>query len=163
MENEISFNIVVDIEEETTNIFQDLLNEARSELYPSCSEYSSMNFFVKMMHVKVLNGWSIKSFDMMLDLIKFVFPICGTNVPSSFYEAEQKLRDLGLGHEAIHACKYNCVLYWKKFESLSFCPTCGESQYKVSPNKEKNLCISIAPLFFDTEITMFICIARRIL
>ena len=50
------FNIRIDIEEETTNIFSDLLNEARSELYPDCSEYSFLKFLVKMMHVKVLNG-----------------------------------------------------------------------------------------------------------
>ena len=62
LENEMQMNIVVDIEKETTNIFKDLLNEARSELYPRCSEYSSLNFLVKMMHVKVLKGWSYKSF-----------------------------------------------------------------------------------------------------
>ena len=58
--NEMSFNSGVDIEQETTNIFQDLLNEARSELYPSCSKIFSLNFLVKMTHVKVLNGWSNK-------------------------------------------------------------------------------------------------------
>ena len=79
------FNIELDIEEETTNIFQDLLNEACSELYPGCFKYSSLKFLVKMMHVNVLNCWSNKSFDMMLDLIKTVFPMCSTNVPSSFY------------------------------------------------------------------------------
>ena len=67
--------IGVDIEEETSNIFHDLLNEARSELYPDCSEYSSLKFLVKMMHIKVLNGWSNKSFDMMLGLIKSAFPM----------------------------------------------------------------------------------------
>ena len=80
-----------------------------------------------MMHVKVLNGWSNKFFDMMLELIKRVFPMCGTNIPSSFYEAKQKLCDLGLGYETIHACKYDCVLFQKEFENLQQCPTCGES------------------------------------
>ena len=37
LENEMSFNIRVDIEQETTNIFQDLMNEARNELYLSCA------------------------------------------------------------------------------------------------------------------------------
>ena len=57
------------------------------------------------MHIKVLNGWSNKSFDMMLDLNKERVSMCGTNVPSSFYEAKRKLYDLGLGYETIHACK----------------------------------------------------------
>ena len=88
LENEKPFNIGIDIEEETTDIFQNLLNETRSELYPNCSQYSSLKIFVKMMYVNVLNGWSNKSFDMMLDLIKNVFPMYRTNVLSSFYEAK---------------------------------------------------------------------------
>ena len=46
----------IDIVEDTTNIFQALLNEARHELHLSCSEFSSLNFLVNLMHVKVLNG-----------------------------------------------------------------------------------------------------------
>ena len=52
----MSRNIGVDIEQDITNIFQDLLNEARNELYPGSSEFFSLNFLVKLMHVKVLNG-----------------------------------------------------------------------------------------------------------
>ena len=54
---------------------------------------------------------------MMLELIKLVFPMC-TTLPSSFNEAKQKLCDLGLGYKTIHACKYDCVLFWKEFEDL---------------------------------------------
>ena len=140
-ERKIEAPIDVDIEEETSNIFHDLLNEACSELYLDCSEYSFQKLLVKMMHIKVLNDWSNKSFDMMLDLIKSVFPMCSTNVPSSFYEAKRKLCDLGLGYETIHVCKYDYVLYWKEFKDLQFCTTCNESQYNVSPNnKGKKLC-----------------------
>ena len=97
-EQKIKAPIGVDIEEEiTSNIFHDLLNKlARSELYPDCSEYASLKFLVKMMHIKILNNWSNKLFDMILDLIKSVFPMCGTNVPTSFYETKRKLCDLGL-------------------------------------------------------------------
>ncbi|KAA0047781.1 hypothetical protein E6C27_scaffold133G00170 [Cucumis melo var. makuwa] len=52
LEDEMSRNIGVDIDEDTTKIFQDLLDEARNELYPGCSEFSSLNFLVKLMHVK---------------------------------------------------------------------------------------------------------------
>ncbi|KAA0060194.1 hypothetical protein E5676_scaffold767G00710 [Cucumis melo var. makuwa] len=50
--------------------------------------------------------------------------------PSSFYEAKRKFRDLSLGYETIHTCKYNCVLYWKEFIDLQHCSTCDEAQYK---------------------------------
>ncbi|KAA0040682.1 uncharacterized protein E5676_scaffold534G00180 [Cucumis melo var. makuwa] len=56
--------------------------------------------------------------------------MCSTTIRSSFYEAKRKLRDLGLGYETIHACKYDCVLYWKEFVDLQHCPTCGEARYK---------------------------------
>ncbi|KAA0066065.1 hypothetical protein E6C27_scaffold21G00470 [Cucumis melo var. makuwa] len=56
--------------------------------------------------------------------------MCSNTILSSFYEAKQKLRDLGLGYETIHTCKYDCVLYWKEFADLQHCPTCGEARYK---------------------------------
>ena len=59
------------------------------------------------MHVKVLNGWSNKSFDMLLQLLKRVFQICSTTIPSSSYEAKHKLCDLGLRYDSIRLYKYD--------------------------------------------------------
>ena len=106
----MSSNIGVDINEDTTNIFQNLLNEACNELYLSCSEFSSLNFLFKLMHVKVLNGWSNKSYDILSELVRAAFPMCSSIIPSSFYEVKRKFCDLGLEYETIHACKYDCVL-----------------------------------------------------
>ncbi|KAA0066392.1 uncharacterized protein E5676_scaffold602G00520 [Cucumis melo var. makuwa] len=99
LENDMSFNSGV--EEEMTNIFQELLNQACCELYPDYSKFSSLNFLVTLMHIKVLNGWNNKSFDILLQLLKRAFAMCSTTIPSSFYEAKRKLRDLGLGYETI--------------------------------------------------------------
>ena len=55
-------------------------------------------FIVKLMHVKVLNRWSNKSFDMLLQILKKAFPE-GANIPASYYDAKKMLRDLGLGYE----------------------------------------------------------------
>ena len=46
---------------------------------------------------------------MLLELLRAAFPMSSSTIPSSFYEAKQKLRDLGLRYETIHACKYDCV------------------------------------------------------
>ncbi|KAA0053370.1 CACTA en-spm transposon protein [Cucumis melo var. makuwa] len=67
---------------------------------------------------------------MLLELLRAAFPMCSSTIPSSFYEAKRKLRDLGLGYETIHACKYDCVLYWKEFAYLQHCPICGEARNK---------------------------------
>ncbi|KAA0036909.1 late secretory pathway protein AVL9-like [Cucumis melo var. makuwa] len=80
------------------------------------------------MNIAVLNGWSNKSFDMLLELLRAAFPMCSTTIPSSFYEAKRKLRDLGLRYETINACKYDCVLYWKEFADLQHCPTFGDAR-----------------------------------
>ncbi|KAL0545702.1 hypothetical protein IC582_015593 [Cucumis melo] len=45
--------------------------------------------------------------------------------------------------ETIHACKYDCVLYWKEFADLQHCPTCGETRYKVNHNRGKKFHIRL--------------------
>ena len=78
------------------------MNEAYNELYSGCSKISSLNFLGKLMHIKVLNNWSNKFFDKLLERLKVVFPV-GTTIPTSFYEDKRKLCDLSLGYESIHA------------------------------------------------------------
>ena len=63
--------------------------------------------------------------------------MCGTSISSSLYETKRKLCELDLRYDTIHACKYECVLFWKEFEDLQQCLTCGESQYKVSSNRSR--------------------------
>ena len=98
------------IEQKTTYIFQKLLNKARNELYPGCLEFFSLNFLVKLMHIEVFNGLSNKSFDMLLELLKVVFPM-GTTILSSFYEAKQKLRDFGLEYDSISFLLSACIIF----------------------------------------------------
>lgn len=61
------------------------------------------------MRVKVLNQLTNKAFDMLVELLKAAFPTA--RVPKSYYEAKKMLRDLGLGYESIHVCKYDCALF----------------------------------------------------
>ena len=63
IKNEMSFNSQ---EWDITNLFEDLMKEAQNELYHDCLEFSSLNFSVKLMHIKDLNNYSNKSFDMLL-------------------------------------------------------------------------------------------------
>ena len=107
--------------------FDELLKEAQQELYSGCSKFSKLSFTVKLLHLKVYNKWSNKSFDMLLDLLQQVLPNGGT-LPKSHYEARKMLNDLGLGYISIHACKYDCALFWKMFEQCEQCPTCGTSR-----------------------------------
>ena len=58
----------------------------------------------------MLNGWSNKSFDMLLELLLDAFPD-GAKIPKSHYVAKKMLQDFGLGYDSINACKYDCALF----------------------------------------------------
>ena len=57
------------------------LVEANSqELYPTCKNYTKLRFLIRLLHIKLLGGWTDKSFDLLLDyfcwLIQHVDYLC---------------------------------------------------------------------------------------
>ncbi|CAN1825606.1 hypothetical protein LINPERHAP1_LOCUS31227 [Linum perenne] len=116
----------------------ELLRQAQTKLYPGCTKYSQLSFIVKLLHLKVYNKWSNKSFDMLLKLLKDILPESNL-VPNSYYEAKGVLRILGLGYTPIHACKYDCALFWKENELLDACPICKTSRWKTNDGKGKKI------------------------
>nr|XP_048322914.1 uncharacterized protein LOC125420365 [Ziziphus jujuba var. spinosa] len=91
-----------------------------------------------LMHVKALNHWSNKSFSMLLELLKEALPE-GTKLPKSYYKAKCTLHALGLGYETIHACKWDCALFWKESAELDKCPICAEPRYKFQGTEGKRI------------------------
>ena len=67
---------------------------------------------VKLLHLKVYNKWSNKSFDMLFSLLREVLPN-GQSLPKSYYVANRFLWNWGMGYVPIHACKYDYALFWK--------------------------------------------------
>ncbi|CAL8136240.1 unnamed protein product [Prunus armeniaca] len=61
------------------------------------------------------------------------------SIPPSFYAANKMLKDLGLGHEKIDACIYDCALFYKEHKSKDKCPVCDEPRYKPSTSKKKTM------------------------
>ena len=51
---------------------------------------------------------------MLLEFLRDALPD-GETLPKSHYDAKRMLKGLGLGYTSIHACKYDCVLYWNEF------------------------------------------------
>ena len=115
-----------------------LFGEAHKALYPGCTKFSTLTFLVKFMLIKVLNRWSNKSFDMLLELLVDAFP-SGISIPKSNYDGKKMLRDFGLGYDSIHACKYDCALFWNENEKLHNYPVCGEPRYKKGNIPQKVL------------------------
>ncbi|KAH0696315.1 hypothetical protein KY289_013797 [Solanum tuberosum] len=118
--------------------FEKLLKEAECELYPGCKKFSKLSFAVKLLHLKVYNQWSNKSFNMLLELLRDALPN-GETLPKSHYDAKNMLQGLGLGYISIHACKYDCVLYWGEFKDRQECPQCGTSRWKIEKGKGKKI------------------------
>ena len=68
---------------ENANKFYDLFREAEHELYPRCKKFTKLSFIIRLFHMKCLNGWSNKSFTMLLELLKEAFPE-GETLPRNY-------------------------------------------------------------------------------
>ncbi|XP_026429861.1 uncharacterized protein LOC113326328 [Papaver somniferum] len=123
---------------ENIDMFDSLLKDACEPLYPNCMNFSKLEFVMRLMHIKIMNHMNKKSFQMILDLIKAALPE-GETLPNTYYEAKKLLRNLGLGYTVIHACRYDCALFWKENENLEMCPKCNEPRYKVVEGKGKKI------------------------
>ncbi|XP_039138806.1 uncharacterized protein LOC120276140 [Dioscorea cayenensis subsp. rotundata] len=119
--------------EEETKKFSKLLNHAQCRLLPEYTDMSMLTFIVKLLHAKVYTQMSNKSVNMILQLLREAFPT--STIPSSYYEATKTLRDLGLNYVPIHACKFDCALFWGEFEDKQYCPVCGTSRWKFIDKK----------------------------
>ncbi|KAF5459614.1 hypothetical protein F2P56_019550 [Juglans regia] len=104
--------------------FDQLLEDA---LRDGCTKFSKLSFVVKLLHIKTLGGWSIKSFDMLISLLRSAFP--DAKLPSSYEEARSLERGLDFKYHKIHACPNDCILFWKEYANLNECPICKASRW----------------------------------
>jgi hypothetical protein len=118
--------------------FSKLLEEVQKELYPGCSEFSSLDFLAKLMYIKVNGRWTDSSFDQLLSLLCKAFPK-ENKVPRSHYQAKKTLKKIGLGYESIHVCKNDCMLYWKDDKGLQYCRICNTSRWVDKNTKGKKI------------------------
>ena len=58
---------------DATREFLKLLHDAECELYPGCVKFTTLSFIVRLLHIKVLCGWTNKSFTMILELLNEAF------------------------------------------------------------------------------------------
>ncbi|XP_042967497.1 uncharacterized protein LOC122300711 [Carya illinoinensis] len=115
--------------------FEKLLEDARRPLYDGCNSFSKLSFIVKLLHIKTIGGWSVKSFDMLIKLLKTAFP--DSLLPESFHEARALERGLGFRYIKIHACPNDCLLYWKENSNLQQCPKCKASRWLSATSSKR--------------------------
>ncbi|XP_042969103.1 uncharacterized protein LOC122301789 [Carya illinoinensis] len=118
-----------------TTTFDKLLDDARRPLFEGCTKFTKLSFIVKLLHIKSIGGWSIKSFNMLLDLLRSAFP--DALLPQSYEESKSLERGLGFNYHKIHACPNNCILFWKENASLNECPVCKTSRWMPNTHESQ--------------------------
>ncbi|KAK1414097.1 hypothetical protein QVD17_29837 [Tagetes erecta] len=118
------------------NGFDDLLKEVGEKVYPN-SKYNKLSCVVHLYHLKCLNGWSNKSFSMLLEFLKDLLPE-GNLLPKTTQQVKKIMANLGLGNEKIHSCPNGCMLFWEDKEKDEVCSFCGSSRWKVHESSPEN-------------------------
>ncbi|KAI5321014.1 hypothetical protein L3X38_040722, partial [Prunus dulcis] len=111
--------------------YEKLLKNANQELYLGCESFSVLTAIVELMHGKIKYRMSNLCFDYFLGVFKRMLPTDNC-LPKDHKHAQKVLHGLGLGYEKIHACKNNCMLFYKEHEMLDTCPICNESRFKMT-------------------------------
>jgi hypothetical protein len=62
---------------------QRLVAENSKELYPNCKKYTQLRFLIRLLHIKLLRGWTDRSFNLLLDLLNDALPE-GSTLPIFF-------------------------------------------------------------------------------
>ena len=76
------------------------MREAKHQLYPGCTKFSTFSFVVKLLHMKSIYRISNSTFSAVMKLLAEAFPEWNT-LPKSYNEAKSLLKKLGLGYESI--------------------------------------------------------------
>ena len=84
---------------------------------------------VELLSMKARHRWSNKSFTELLHIFKRVLPVENT-LPNNTYNAKKMIESLRMDCKIIHACRNDCILFWREHENKDSCPTCGESRWK---------------------------------
>ena len=95
-----------------TSFLKLMMKEAKRQLYPSCAKFSKFSFVVKLLHMKSFYRITNTAFSAFLKLLADAFSEFNT-LPTSYHEAKNNIKELGLGYESIHVCYNNCILFRK--------------------------------------------------
>ncbi|XP_062118652.1 uncharacterized protein LOC133832303 [Humulus lupulus] len=90
-------------------------------LYNNFKGFSVLSATVKLMNLKVLNKWTDKSFNGLLECLREILPE-GNQCPGNYYQTRKLLCEVGLGYEQIDVCQYDCALFYGENANAVSCP-----------------------------------------
>ncbi|KAL6574453.1 hypothetical protein OROHE_001357 [Orobanche hederae] len=120
---------------EETRKFYKLIEEGQEELYPGCKTFSKLAFTIRLFLFKCDHKLSNVAFSALLELLRSLIP--DAKLPSSFREASNDLKMLGLDYIKIDACPNNCMLYWENHIEDTSCHVCNTSRWKSESRTAK--------------------------
>jgi Zn ribbon nucleic-acid-binding protein len=109
--------------------YDDLLKKAEKPLHGR-TRHSKLSAIVHLYNLKCLGKVSNTIFSALLEFVNQLLPDDGEALPDNTYQAKKFLRDMGLGHEKIPACRNDCMLFWNDNKHLNSCIKCGQSKWK---------------------------------
>ncbi|XP_040994596.1 uncharacterized protein LOC121241037 [Juglans microcarpa x Juglans regia] len=115
--------------------FDELVADAQRPLYPGCAKFSKLSFIIKLLHIKSIGGWIVKSFDMIIKLLQDAFP--DALFLDSYNDTRRIERGLGFSYEKIQVCPNDSVLFWKENASYNECLKCKASRWIVSTSEQR--------------------------
>ncbi|XP_071733583.1 uncharacterized protein [Rutidosis leptorrhynchoides] len=135
-DNNVNFDDIFDdmnMEDNVVDRYHDRLQQlfvdAEIPLYTGCMNITKLFAVIKLVNLKLNNGWSNTSFTSMLEWLNKMLPE-GNELSVSTYKAKKLMCPMGLEIQRIHACPNDCMLYRNKDKDLHQCKVCGTSRYK---------------------------------
>ncbi|GJZ24226.1 hypothetical protein Tco_0561685 [Tanacetum coccineum] len=118
------------IDDETSKVFK-MLKDQQRPLFKGSKRFTSLSFITRLLHIKVLGGWSNKSCMMVLELFFEALEEIGDVVmPKSYYDANKLVYELGFSYETWDACPNDCMLFRGDDKFLDSSCICEASRYK---------------------------------
>ena len=114
------------------------------QLSKQWSKFLKLSFLQHLFHLKSIHGLSIKSFDMLIELLFTSFAQINP-FPSAWSKYKELKNDFRLYYGKIHACPNDCVLYWDGRKNQDEFNKCHTSQWR---DKEKKLSHNVLHYFF---------------
>ncbi|KAL0332931.1 UNVERIFIED_CONTAM: hypothetical protein Scaly_2194600 [Sesamum calycinum] len=101
-----------------------VVHAADQPLWNGCNQ-SQLGVFAELVDIKADGHISEPIYDRMSQLANRILPSDHTLL-GDYYSTKKLVKDLGLPVEKIHACKNDCMLYWKDDVDLEYCKFCGD-------------------------------------
>ncbi|CAH1421293.1 unnamed protein product [Lactuca virosa] len=124
------------LNEEATKFYK-LVEEGKQELFPGCKNFTKLSFIIRLFLYKTLHGLSNVAFNDLLQLFQEVIP--EAKLPTSFTQAKNIVKDLGLDYKKIPTCPNDCMLHWKDHEQDDTCHIYHTSKCKQFDEKQENV------------------------